>query len=234
MYTHIKRDGSSQKCAVYVLIGVDGDGYKDVLGMWIKASEGAKEWLKIFEEVKARGVKRVSFISMDGITGAEEAAKAAFEGVTVQRCLVHIMRNSLKYIPAKQYAKFCSDAKKIYQAVSLEQAREKMEDMQKKWEEDYPGAVKVWERNFRYVEQLFEYPSKIRKIIYTTNAIEAVNSGLRKVTDRKGALPSEESLMKLLYLRVMDMTKKWTKAMANWALVRAELDIVCLKWNNDL
>jgi transposase-like protein len=231
LYADVKVSGTSQNRAIYAIVGVDSDGIKDILGIWVRESEGAKEWLNIFDEIKQRGVQRVTFLSADGLAGVEEAAKMAFgQDLTFQRCIVHMVRNSLKYIPSKHFKAFCTDLRLIYGAASLLAAKDAFEDLKQKWGNNYPGAVKVWGENFKFVEQLFDFPAEIRKVVYTTNTIESVNSALRKVTDRKGALPSDDALMKLLYLRIEDLTKKWTKPIANWAIIRGQLDIVKPGW----
>jgi transposase-like protein len=232
LYTDVKKGGSSRKQAVYVILGIDADGYKDVLGMWSRDTEGAKEWLNIFDELKQRGVQTVCFLSADGLKGVEEAARAAFgEKLVFQRCIVHLIRNSLKYVPSKHYKEFCADLRAIYKAVSQQAARAALEELEKKWGENYSGAVRVWRDNFRYVEQLFDYPADIRRVIYTTNPIESLNSALRKVTDRKGSLPGEDALMKLLYLRIQSLLEKWNRPLSNWALIRGKLDLLIPGWN---
>jgi transposase-like protein len=232
LYTDVKCGGMSQKKAVYVILGIDSDGMKDVLGIWTRDSEGAKEWLNIFEELKQRGVQNVSFLSADGLKGVEEAAKTAFgTDLTFQRCIVHLIRNSLKYVPSKHFKAFCAGLKAIYSATSLDAAKAAFEALKADWGENYPGAVKIWSENFKFVEQLFEFPATIRKVIYTTNAIESLNSALRKVTNGKGALPSDDALMKLLYLRIDNLMKKWIKPIANWAVIRGQLDIVKPDWD---
>ena len=179
--------------------------------------------MKIFDEIKQRGVEEIFFISMDGVSGLEEGAKEIFKGVIVQRCIVHLIRNSLKYVPSKDYKKFTANLKLIYGAPNLKSALHEFEKFKNTWSK-YSGAVDVWERNFKHVEQLFNYPSDIRKVMYTTNAIESVNSSFRKVT-KKGAFPNENALLKLLYLRIQELYKKWdTSTVSNWALVRNQLD----------
>jgi transposase-like protein len=231
LYVDVKEDRRSTKKSIYTIVGIDADGKKDVIGFWLRESEGAKEWLNIFDELKQRGVERVCFVSADGLTGIEEAIKTAFgRSVVFQRCIVHMIRNGLKYIPNKYYRKFCEELKAIYGAASIEVAEENFKIFKQDWSENYPGAVKVWNDNFYHVKQLFDYPSDIRKQIYTTNTIESLNAALRKVTVRKGALPSEAALSKLLYLRIMDLTERWSRSIKGWAIIRGELDIVFPDW----
>ena len=232
LYVDVKVERSSQKMAVYVAIARDENGVKDVLGFWIRETESAKEWLGIFDELKQRGVRKITVISADGLKGMEQAVETAFgQNTKFQRCIVHMIRNSVQYLPRKHYREFCSDLKAIYAAVSLEAAEMAKDTLQCKWEKSYPGAVRVWVDNFKFVAQLFEFPADIRKIIYTTNVIESVNNALRKVTRFKGCLPSVAALEKLLYLRIQALTETWTDWVPGWAGVRAALNIICPDWN---
>ena len=222
MYVTIKKDYETKSCAVYVILGYDVNGMKDILGIWINESEGKHTWMQIFDEIKLRGVEDVLFICMDGVSGLEEGAKSIFKDVVVQRCIVHLIRNSIKYIPSKEYKAFTAHLKKVYGAPSLKTAEAEFERFKQTWS-SFPGAVDVWVRNWMHVAQLFHYGSAVRKVMYTTNAIESVNSSFRKVT-KKGAFPSEDALLKLLFLRVTELNKKWKdRPVANWALVRNQL-----------
>jgi len=167
---------------------------------------------------------------MDGLTGLEAGLKSVYPEAVVQRCIVHLIRNSIKYIPSKNYKEFCADLKAMYGAASLVGAKAALESFCEKWAA-YPSAVRVWTDNFGHIEQLYEYPSEIRKIIYTTNTIEAFNSALRKVTNRKAAFPNDNAVFKILYLRTMDIAKKWGKPLSGWAVVRGKLDIVMPGWD---
>ena len=223
MYVTMRYDYESKENAVYTILGYDIDGHKDVLGIWLNETESKHSWMQIFDEIKTRGVEDIFFISMDGVSGLEEGAKEIFKGVVVQRCIVHLIRNSLKYVPSKDYKKFTANLKLVYSAPNLKTAQSEFEKFKTTWSK-YSGAVDVWQRNFKHVEQLFDYPSAIRKIMYTTNAIESVNSSFRKVT-KKGAFPNENALLKLLYLRVTELYKKWEDStIQNWSLVRNQLD----------
>ena len=222
LFVNLRRDYETKDRAVYTILAYDVNGMKDILGLWIQDSESKHSWMQIFDEIKSRGVEEIGFISMDGISGLEDGAKAIFPNVVVQRCIVHLIRNSLKYVPTKDYKDFCADLKKIYAAPSLRAAKTEFERFCQKWAK-YPGAVAVWQRNFSHIEQLFDYPSAVRKIMYTTNAIEAINSGFRKVTKR-GAFPNEDAVFKALYLRITEFYRKWAdRPVANWALVRNQL-----------
>lgn len=223
MYVTVKHEYEVKETAVYTILGYDVDGHKDVLGLWLNETESKHVWMQIFDEIKQRGVEDIFFISMDGVSGLEEGAKEIFKGVVVQRCIVHLIRNSLKYVPSKDSKKFTSNLKLIYGASNLKSATHEFEKFKNNWSK-YPGAIDVWARNFKHVEQLFNYPSDIRKVMYTTNAIESINSSFRKVT-KKGAFPNENALLKLLYLRVCELSKKWKdSSIQNWAMVRNQLD----------
>ena len=222
LYVNIRRELETKSCAVYVILGYDINGIKDILGIWIGESEGKHYWMQIFDEIKSRGVEDVLFISMDGVSGLEEGARSIFKDVVVQRCIVHLIRNSIKYIPSKDYKAYTSQLKKVYGAVSLKAAVAEFDRFKQNWSK-YPGAVDVWVRNWNHVEQLFNYGSAVRRVMYTTNAIESVNSSFRKVT-KKGSFPSEDSVLKALYLRITELYKKWNnRPVSNWALVRNQL-----------
>ena len=224
LYVSIRKEMETKNCAVYVILGYDVDGTKDILGIWIGESEGKHYWMQIFDEIKARGVEYILFISMDGVSGLEEGAKSIFKDAVVQRCIVHLIRNSIKYIPSKDYKAYTAQLKKVYGAASLKAAEAEFERFKQSWSR-YPGAIDVWVRNWAHVEQLFNYGSAVRKVMYTTNAIEAVNSSFRKVT-KKGSFPSEDAVRKALYLRITELYKKWNgRPVSNWALVRNQLSM---------
>ena len=224
LYVNIRKDLQTKSCAVYVILGYDIDGMKDVLGIWIGDSEGKHYWMQIFDEIKSRGVEDVLFICMDGVSGLEEGARSIFKDVVVQRCIVHLIRNSIKYIPSKDYKAFTAQLKRVYGAPSLKAAEAEFERFRQAWSQ-YPGAINVWVRNWSHVEQLFNYGSAVRKVMYTTNAVEALNSSFRKVT-KKGAFPSEDAVLKALYLRLTELYKKWAnRPVPNWAMVRSQLSM---------
>ena len=226
LMVNMKSDKKSGKYAVYSIIGVNREGRKDCFGFWIGENEGAHQWLSIFDELKARGVEKLGFVCIDGLAGLEEAITNTFPNAIVCRCMVHLVRNSTKYIPTKHRKEFCADLKAIYGAVSISEAENALAVLNEKWKKQYPSAVRVWNDNFIYVQRIFEYPSEIRKMIYTTNAIESFNSSLRKVTDRKAAFPNEMAVMKILYLRTQDVVKKWTMPYPNWGVIRGKLDLL--------
>ena len=208
LYVSLRRERGAAQAAVHVVFAYDADGRRDVLGLWINEAESKQAWMQIFDELKARGVEAIGFLSMDGVAGLEEGARAVFPQVVVQWCIVHLVRNAIRYIPRKEWGRFTKELKGIYGAVNAKQARERFEIFRKEWAA-YPGAVAVWEKNFAHVEQLFSYGSAVRKIMYATNAVESVNASFRKVT-KKGAFPNEEAVFKLLYLRVLELYGKWS------------------------
>ena len=222
MYVTIRNGYEAKEYAVYTILGVNLQGQKSILGIWLSESESKNQWMKIFDELKNRGVEDVFFISMDGVSGLEAGAKSIFPQVIVQRCIVHLIRNSLKYVPTKEYKKYTSSLKKVYGASNLKAAKAGFEVLCKEYS-SYPGAIDVWERNWVHIEQLFDYGSDIRKVIYTTNAIEAIHSSFRKVT-KKGAFPNENALLKLLYLRSCELHDKWNEGtIRNWSMVMNQL-----------
>ena len=224
MYVTLRADYQTKECAVYTVLGYDVHGHKEILGLWLGEAESKNFWMQIFDEIKARGVEDIFFISMDGVSGLEQGAKAIFPGVVVQRCIVHLIRNSVKYVPSKDYKAFCGDLKRVYGAISLQAANSAFETFCSNWSK-YPGAVEVWKRNYKHVEQLFDYGSSVRKIMYTTNAIESINSSFRKVT-KKGAFPNENAVYKLLYLRTLELEKKWGSGHINgWSQVLNQLSV---------
>lgn len=212
--------------AAYVVIGVDLDGYKEVLGIWIGANESSKFWLSVLNDLKNRGVEDVLIFCVDGLNGFKEAIGATFPFAKIQRCIIHQIRSSMKYIPYKDRKPFIADLKTVYTAVNEEMALYNLMILKDKWSNKYPTAIKSWEDNWDNLSTYFEFPSNIRKIIYTTNVIESLNSQFRKVTKTKLIFPNDESLMKMLYLAVQRVAKKWVRNYPDWDLVRNQLNIV--------
>lgn len=218
------RDGrGARNAAVYAVLAYDLRGRKDVLGLWMDDSEGAHRWMQVFDELRARGVEDVLYVSSDGVAGLGEGLGAVFPAATHQRCIVHLVRNSLRYVPQKEAAAFCRSIRAVYGAPSLAAAESAWEDFRGEWSR-YPGAVAVWERSLDQVWQLFSCGSEVRRVMYTTNALESVNASFRKVV-RRGSFPSEEAVMKLLYLRVLELYRKWGEGChhAGWSQVRNQL-----------
>ena len=222
LYCAIKENLVSEKHAIYVALGVGEDGVKEVLGIWIDKTESASKWCEIFEELKERGVEDIFFVSMDGLTGLPEAVEKVYPKAIMQRCIVHIVRNIYSVIPKKDAKEIIADLKKIYTATNLENAKLEYENFKEKYK-DKEKLLKKVKSDINWIYQIFEYPPAIRKVIYTTNAIESLNSALRKVTKGKGSFINKNALMKVLYLRVKDLQKKWSMGIANWTNVKREL-----------
>ena len=212
--------------AAYVVIGVNMDGQKEVLGIWIGANESSKFWLSVLNDLKNRGVQNVLIFCVDGLNGFKEAIGATFPFAKIQRCIIHQIRSSMKYIPYKDRKAFVGDLKGIYKAVNEEVAMDNLLSLKEKWSGKYPNAVKSWEDNWDNLSTFFAFPDNIRKIIYTTNVIESLNSQFRKVTKTKLIFPNDDSLMKMLYLAVQRVAKKWTRSYSEWDLVINQLNIL--------
>lgn len=224
MYVSMKSEGYVTKRAVYSILAYSLDGTKELLGIWFADTESKHEWMSIFDEIKKRGVESIFFIAMDGVSGLEAGAKAIFKDVIVQRCIVHLIRNSAKFIPSKDMKDFSKDLKKVYAAPSLKASESALESLNTKWNQ-YPGALRVWNDNSSHIFQLYSLGSDVRRIMYTTNAIEAVHSSFRKVT-KKGTFESEDSLIKALYLRLTELEKKWSVGkVRHWSMVLNQLMI---------
>ena len=212
--------------AAYVVIGVNLDGEKEVLGIWIGANESSKFWLSVLNDLKNRGVQNVLIFCVDGLNGFKEAIGATFPFAKIQRCIIHQIRSSMKYIPYKDRKAFIADLKGVYTAVNEEIAMDNLLAMKDKWGNKYPNAIKSWEDNWDNLSTFFAFPGNIRKIIYTTNVIESLNSQFRKITKTKLIFPNDDSLMKMLYLAVERVARKWTRAYADWDLVINQLNII--------
>lgn len=222
MYTTIRNEYETRKYAVYTILGYTIEGHKEILGLWLNETESKHKWMQIFDEIKARGVEDIFFISMDGVSGLEEGARAIFPDIIVQRCVVHLIRNSIKYVPSKDYKAFTKALKKVYGAPSLKACLSAFESFKQQWA-SYSGAIDVWTRNFNHIEQLYDYGSAIRKVMYTTNVVESIHASFRKVT-KKGAFPNENALLKVLFLRIKELETKWEGGhIQNWAMVMNQL-----------
>lgn len=223
IYVPIKNDDiTTTKKAIYIIIGVDTQGYKEILGMWIDETESASFWNNVFEDLKERGVEDILYMSSDGIAGFKGSLEMVFPKAQSQRCVVHLVRTLYSLCPKKESKEIVGDFKKIYTSTSLEEACLMLDIFKKRYSEQKRIVKKVIEF-MPYLEPLFEIPQEIRKCIYTTNAIESVNSALRKVTRGKGAFPSEASVFKVLYLRIKELTEKWNKPIQNWKTIQAQL-----------
>jgi putative transposase len=222
----IRDEGHVINKAAYLAIGVGLDGFKDVLGIWLEKEEGAKFWLKVMTELKQRGLQDILIACIDGLKGFPEAIEAVFPETQVQLCIVHMVRNSLKFVSYKDRKKVIADLKLVYKAVNEETAKEALAEFEKNWGKQYPLIGKSWRNNWIYLSTFFAYPEEIRRVIYTTNAIESLNSTIRKVTRNRGSFPNDESATKLLYMAIQNIMKKWTMPLQNWATVLNQLSIV--------
>ncbi len=216
IHLKIRTDGRVQNRAVYVALGVDMTGNKELLGLWIGENEGAKFWLNVLTELSNRGLKDILIAAVDGLTGFPDAIASVFPRTEVQLCIVHMVRNSLRYVPWKNRKAVARDLKKIYSAATAEAAEQALSAFEEKWSEQYPMAAKSWRDRWENVIPFFGYPEPIRKVIYTTNAIESLNAQLRKVTRKRGAFPTDDSVRKILYLAIQRASKKWTMPIRNW------------------
>ena len=223
IYVPIKnQDITSTKKAIYIIIGVDANGYKDILGMWVNETESASFWTNVFEDLKERGVEDILYMSSDGIAGFKGSLETVFPKTQSQRCVVHLVRNLYSLCPKKDARQIIADYKKIYTSTSQEEAYLMLDIFKDKYK-GQKRLVKKAEDFMQYLEPLFELPAEIRKCIYTSNAVESVNSALRKVTRGKGAFPSEASVFKVLFLRIKELTEKWKKPIQNWKRIQAQL-----------
>jgi len=221
----VKDGGKYVSKAVYTILGVGIDGKKEILGLYLSESEGANFWLSVLTDIQARGVKDILIASVDGLKGFPEAINAIFPKTEVQLCIVHQIRNSIRYIASKDQKEFAQDLKLVYQASTKELAEDELLKLDEKWGKKYPIVINSWQNKWDNLSVYFKYPSDIRKVIYTTNIIESVHKQFRKLTKTKGAFPNENSLMKLLYLGIENASKKWTMPIRNWSLTLSQLAI---------
>jgi putative transposase len=216
MMVKMRDGGHVQNQAIYVVLGVDLTGQKEVLGLWVAQQEGAKFWLQVLTELKNRGVKDIFIACVDGLKGFPEAIEALYPHTEVQLCIVHLVRASLNYVPWKHRKLVAADLRRIYRAATAEEAQQSLEEVTLKWNA-YPSLSQVWQRNWERITPFFRYPADIRKAIYTTNSVEALHRALRKIIKTRGAFPSEESALKLLFLAIRQASKKWTMPVQNWS-----------------
>lgn len=222
----VRDNGQISKLAAYVILAVSMTGHKEVLSIHIGENESAKYWLGVLNELKNRGVKDILVICADGLTGMKEAVSAAFPQTEFQRCIVHQVRNTLKYVGEKNKKELANDLKTIYHAPSEDAALEALDRVTEKWEDDYPNAMKSWYKNWDVISPIFKFSSDVRKVIYTTNAIESLNSGYRRLNKQRSVFPSDTALLKALYLATHEIAKKWTMPLRNWGKVLGELEIM--------
>jgi len=212
--------------AVYIALGVDINGERDILGLWIEQSEGARFWLQVISELQNRGVEDILIACVDGLKGFPQAIEAIFPQTDVQLCIVHMMRNSFKYVPNKHAKAFTTDLKNIYQAVSLESAEQALHELEKNWGKQYPAAVRAWKNNWANLSVMFQYPQELRRLIYTTNPIESVNASFRKVTKNKRVFPNDTAVFKQLYMALRRIRSNWGRTAAQWNGIRNQLQIL--------
>ena len=219
-------DHQIRKLAAYVILAINSDGYKDVISLQIGENESSKYWLGVLNELKNRGVKDVMVICADGLTGIKEAIEAAFPKTEYQRCIVHQVRNTLKYVAHKDKKAYAADLKTIYLAPTEKQGLENMKKVMSKWKDKYPNSMKSWEANWDVLTPIYKFSTEVRKVIYTTNAIESLNSTYKKLNRQRSVFPNDTALLKALYLSTLQATKKWTMPLRNWAKVYGEFSIM--------
>ncbi len=226
IHIKLKKDGKIVNIAVYNVLGVDLDGHREPLGHWIgDGGEGANFWLSVVTDLQTRGVQDIFIAAIDGLTGFKDAIQSVFPKTKVQRCIIHQIRYSLKYVVWKDRKAFVADLKTVYQAATREEAEANLQKLEQTWKNKYAAAVRSWQNNWDDLATFFEFPKEIRRLIYTTNTVEGYHRQLRKVTKNKGSFPTEQAVRKLLYLATMDITKKWTAPIQNWPLILNQLAI---------
>ena len=225
IHYHVRSEGRIVKRAVYIALGIDMDGKKDVIGMYVGENEGAKFWLSIINGLKNRGVQDILIACVDGLNGFPQAIEAVYPKTEIQQCIIHQIRNTTNYVSYKDLKKLMADLKMVYAAPDEAAALEELESFGEKWNSKYPKIYKSWSERWATLSAYFKYPNEVRKLIYTTNAIEGFNRQLRKVTKSRTVFPSDDSLLKMLYLATMDITKKWTGRRRDWSQIRAQLEI---------
>ncbi|ORU92857.1 MAG: transposase [Cycloclasticus sp. symbiont of Bathymodiolus heckerae] len=221
----VREDGRYISKAIYTLLGLNIDGEKEILGIYLSDNESASYWLSVLTELQNRGLEDVLIACIDGLSGFPEAIASIFPKTEIQLCIVHQIRNSLKYVASKNQKEFMVDLKLVYRATSKEAAETALDALEDKWGDTYPIVIKSWRRKWEHLSAYFKYPKPIRHIIYTTNAVEAVHRQFRKLTKTKGAFPNENSLLKLLYAGILNATEKWTMPIHNWSQALSQLDI---------
>lgn len=225
IHFHVRSEGQIVKKAVYIAIGINMDGIKDVLGMWIGENESAKFWLSVMNGMRNRGVEDILIACVDGLTGFTSAIEAVFPQTEIQQCIIHQIRNTTRFVSYKDIKTLMADLKKVYAAIDEQTALYELDAFDEKWGSKYPKIAISWRTNWANLSTYFKYPEEVRKLIYTTNAIEGFNRQLRKVTKSKSVFPTDDSLLKMLYLAMMDITKKWTGRRQDWGRIHSQLEI---------
>ena len=222
----VRDDGIIRKLAAYVVLGINEDGYKEVMAIEIGENESSKYWLSVLNSLKNRGVSDILILCPDGLAGLKEAVQTAYPDTEHQCCIVHMVRNTLKYVANKDMKAFAKDLKTIYTAPDEQTARDRLDDVTEKWETQYPNAMKRWHENWDIITPIFKFSAEVRKAFYTTNATESLNSAYRRLNRQRSVFPSTQALLKALYLATYEATKKWTMPIRNWGKVRGELSIM--------
>ena len=225
IHYHVRSEGQIVKKAVYIAIGLGVDGIRDVLGMWVGENESAKFWMSVMNSLKNRGVEDILIACVDGLTGFPDAIGAVFPKTEIQRCIIHQIRNNTKFVSYKDIKALMADLKKVYAAVDESTALYELDSFEEKWGKKYPKISESWRNNWPQLSTYFKYPKEVRTLIYTTNAIEGFNRQLRKVTKNKTVFPTDDSLFKMLYLAMIDITKKWTGRRKDWGEIHSQLEI---------
>ena len=225
IHYHVRSEGQIVKKAVYIAIGINMSGIKEVLGMWVGENESAKYWLSILNGLRNRGVEDILIACVDGLTGFDNAIEAVYPKTEIQQCIIHQIRNTTRFVSYKDIKALMADLKRVYAAVDEETALYELESFGEKWNGKYPKIAQSWEANWPKLSTYFKYPQEVRTLIYTTNAIEGFNRQLRKVTKSKSVFPTDDSLLKMLYLAMMDITKKWTGKRRDWGIIHSQLEV---------
>lgn len=225
IHFHVRSEGQIVKKAVYIAIGIDLDGRKDVLGMWVGENESAKFWATVLNGLRNRGVEDIFIACTDNLTGFSAAIEAVFPKTEIQNCMIHQIRNSTRYVSYKDLKALMADLKAVYAAVDESAALEALEVFARHWDKKYPKISVSWQENWPNLSTYFKFPQEVRRLIYTTNAIEGFNRQLRKVTKAKSVFPTDDSLLKMLYLAMMDITKKWIGRRQDWSMIHAQLAV---------
>ena len=225
IHFHVRSEGQIIKKAVYIAIGVQMDGIRDVLGMWVGENESAKFWLSILNGLRNRGVQDILIACVDGLTGFTNAIEAVYPHTEIQQCIIHQIRNTTRFVSYKDIKKLMVDLKLVYGAVDEPTALYELEQFEGKWQNKYPKIAQSWRVNWAILSTYFKYPQEVRTLIYTTNSIENFNRQLRKVTKSKSVFPTDDSLLKMLYLAMIDITKKWTGRRRDWGVIHSQLEI---------
>lgn len=225
IHYHVRSEGQIVKKAVYIAIGINMEGIKEILGMWVGENESAKYWLSILNDLRNRGVEDILIACVDGLTGFDNAIEAVYPKTEIQQCIIHQIRNTTRFVSYKDIKALMADLKRVYAAVDEETALYELEAFGEKWNGKYPKIAQSWEANWPKLSTYFKYPQEVRTLIYTTNAIEGFNRQLRKVTKSKSVFPTDDSLLKMLYLAMMDITKKWTGKRRDWGVIHSQLEV---------